>query len=451
MPWPFVPDDNRDSAGDQEGRTPNRPDPGRPDLNRHDRRMKWRKARRSAKRETAPAPRPQANPVLFESYEPRLLLSGVPAGTVLANSTGSAEFLDADGTKVTATLTGPGQFQVVQGAALPTLLITGTDATSTFTLAGAGGNGWVNLEGVTLAGPMASFTAATTDPVSSFTVQGAVQTIVLGNVRDMVLSSTAAIGGVTVESWQSGGVVANGIVAPSLDSLVSTGQLNMSMTLTSLDLALGSVLAGAITGGTWQVAGDIGSITARSVGANWNADVVGRTGTVATGGIFSGTIATKAIDVFAVGGSLVGAHLMVGATLGADGKLGGTGADADTFGAGYLGQLRVAGAVIGARIHVGVNPVNGVFDDGDDVVVGGAASRIQTLMVGGRIDSTSRIVTGVLPPTFFAGGRSYSPAGAPRSLATSPEDRTLPSLSAALANDTGPSATDGVSAAGQAT
>jgi uncharacterized protein YjiK len=436
MPWPFGPDEMGDSAGDSAGR----------DLNRHDRRQKWRKQRRSAKHEAAPAARPAANPVLFESYEPRLLLSGVPVGTVLASGTGSADFQDADGTKVTATLTGPGQFQVVQGAALPTLLITGTDATSTFTLGGAGGNGRVNLEGVTLSGPMASFTASSTDPVSSFTVQGAVQSIVLGNVRDMVLSSTAAIGSVAVESWQSGGVVANGIVAPSLGSLESAGQLNMSMTLTSLDLALGSVLAGALTGGMWQVAGDIGTIAVRSVGAGWSADVVGRTGTVATGGIFSGTLATKAIDVFAVGGSLVNAHLMVGATLGADGKLGGSGADADTFGAGFIGQLRVAGAVIGARIHVGVDPVNGVFDDGDDVVRGGSASRIQTLMVGGRIDSTSRIVTGVLPPSFFAGGRSYTPAGAPRTLATSPGDRTLPTLSAALVNDTGPSATDRVTA-----
>ncbi len=436
MPWPFGPDEMGDSAGDRDGR----------DANRHDRRLKWRKQRRSAKHEAAPAARPAANPVLFESYEPRLLLSGVPAGTVLASGTGSAEFLDADDTKVTATLTGPGQFLVVQGAALPTLLITGTDASSTFTLGGVGGNGRVNLEGVTLSGPMASFTASSTDPVSSFAVQGAVQSIVLGNVRDMVLSSTAAIGSVAVESWQSGGVVANGIVAPSLGSLESAGQLNMSMTLTSLDLALGSVLAGALTGGMWQVAGDIGSIAVRSVGAGWSADVVGRTGTVATGGIFSGTLATKAIDVFAVGGSLVGAHLMVGATLGADGKLGGTGVDADSFGAGFIGQLRVAGAVIGARIHVGVDPVNGVFDDGDDVVRGGSASRIQTLMVGGRIDSTSRIVTGVLPPSFFAGGRSYTPAGAPRTLATSPGDRTLPTLSAALVNDTGPSASDGVTA-----
>ena len=436
MPWPFGPDEMGDSAGDRDGR----------DANRHDRRLKWRKQRRSAKHEAAPVARPASNPVLFESYEPRLLLSGVPVGTVLASGTGTAEFLDADDTKVTATLTGPGQFQVVQGAALPTLLITGTDATSTFTLGGVGGNGRVNLEGVTLSGPMASFTASSTDPVSSFAVQGAVQSIVLGNVRDMVLSSTAAIGSVAVESWQSGGVVANGIVAPSVGSLTSAGQLNMSMTLTSLDLALGSVLAGALTGGMWQVAGDIGSIAVRSVGAGWSADVVGRTGTVATGGIFSGTLATKAIDVFAVGGSLVGAHLMVGATLGADGKLGGTGADADTFGAGFIGQLRVAGAVIGARIHVGVDPVNGVFDDGDDVVRGGSASRIQTLMVGGRIDSTSRIVTGVLPPSFFAGGRSYTPAGAPRMLATSPGDRTLPTLSAALVNDTGPSGTDGVTA-----
>ncbi len=436
MPWPFGTDDAGGDSGAAEGAS----------LNRHGRRLKWRGQKGKAKREAAPKAKPPATPpVLFEAYEPRLLLSGAPVGTVLASSTTAADFLDADGTKVTATLTGPGQWQFVQGTALPTLIITGTNATSTFSIAGVGGDGRVALEGVTLAGPMAAFGAPTTDPVSTFSIGGAVQTIVLGNVRDMVLSSTAAIGEISVQGWQGNGVVANGISAPSVGTLASAGQLNLSMTLSGLGQALGSVLAGgALSGGLWQVAGDVGSIGARAIGAGWAADVAGAVGVVQTSGAFSGTLATQSLDVMSIGGSFLGGQLMVGANLGGNGRLGGSGFDADTFGAGYIGQLRVAGAMIGARVHVGVDPVNGVYDDGDDRIVGGAASRIQTLIVGGRIDSTSRIVTGVLPPSFFAAGKAYTPATTPRRVGTVPGDSMRPELMAALVNDTGPSATDGV-------
>ncbi|MCC6717083.1 MAG: choice-of-anchor D domain-containing protein, partial [Acetobacteraceae bacterium] len=449
MPWPFGPDTRGGDAGN---------------LNRHGRRAKWRDRRQQAKRaaaggaarvhgaeraDMAPA-KPsavQAAPVLFESYEPRLLLSGAPIGTVLASSTGAADFVDADGTKVAATLTGPGQWQFIQGAALPTLTITGTDATSSFSITGVGGDGRVALEGVTVGGPLDSFSAATTDPVSAFSLGGAVQTIVLGNVRDMVLSSSAAIGSIAVDTWLSTGPVANGIDAPSLGSFTSTGQLNLDLNITGLGQALGSVLAGgALTGGVWQVAGDVGSIGARAINAGWTGDVTGEVGVVQTAGTFSGTLATASLGVIAIGGNFTGGRLLVGADLGADGRPGGADADADSFAAGYLGQLRVAGAMIGARVYVGVDPGNGTYDDGDDRIIGGAASRIQTLLVGGRIDSTSRIVTGVLPPSFFAGGKAFTPATAPRRLTTVTVDDTPPSLAAALSNDTGPSAADGITA-----
>ena len=67
-------------------------------------------------------------------------------------------------------------------------------------------------------------------------------------------------------------------------------------------------------------------------------------------------------------------------------------------------------------------------------------------LIGGRIDSTSRIVAGVLPPHFFAGGRAYTPATAPPRLSTRPGDSAAPSLTVALAADTGPSATDRITA-----
>ena len=204
MPWPFGPDkDGTNSGGGSDAA-----DSAGQGLNRHGRRLKWRGQRQKLQEEPqspqrGPAKRVAA-PVLFESYEPRLLLSGAP-GTVLASSSGAADFIADNGTKVTATLSGPGQWQFVQGAALPTLIITGTDATSAFSITGAGGSGRVLLEGVSVAGAIGTFDAPSTDPVSGFSLGGGAQSIVLGNVRDMVLSANAAIGSLTVAGWTTTG------------------------------------------------------------------------------------------------------------------------------------------------------------------------------------------------------------------------------------------------------
>ena len=50
----------------------------------------------------------------------------------------------------------------------------------------------------------------------------------------------------------------------------------------------------------------------------------------------------------------------------------------------------------GARVHVGVDPVNDVYDDGDDLILGGAASRIHTMLIGGRIDLSNSTLPSVL-------------------------------------------------------
>ncbi len=146
------------------------------------------------------------------------------------------------------------------------------------------------------------------------------------------------------------------------------------------------------------MAGDVGSIDARSAGSAWTGSFAGEVGVVQTSGDFAGTLAASSLHVLAVGRGLLGAHIEIGATLGADGRPGGLGTNADSFGAGYLGQLRVGGSLLAARVHVGVDPVNGVYDDGDD------------LIIGGRVDGASRIVAGALPATLHVGGRDTAAA-----------------------------------------
>ncbi|HRD86598.1 MAG TPA: hypothetical protein PLF63_15680, partial [Rubrivivax sp.] len=211
MPWPFGPDKD----GTNSGEGGNAADAAGGGLNRHGRRLKWRSQRQKAqeKRGTAQARSAKRAGLIHDG------LDVSPVGTVLASSTsGPADFVADNGTKVTATLSGPGQWQFVQGAALPTLIITGTDASSNFSITGAGGTGRVLLEGVSVAGAIGTFSAPSTDPVSSFSLGGGAQTIVLGNVRDMVLTASAAIGSLSVAGWATTGPVANGLVAPSLDA-----------------------------------------------------------------------------------------------------------------------------------------------------------------------------------------------------------------------------------------
>jgi hypothetical protein len=86
--------------------------------------------------------------------------------------------------------------------------------------------------------------------------------------------------------------------------------------------------------------------------------------------------------------SLTGSRVMSAAALGADGKLGGTGPDADTFAPGSIGTVRVLGAIDTAEITAGRDPVDGVFNNGDDRVLGGAESVIRSVTARSATDDS---------------------------------------------------------------
>jgi hypothetical protein len=90
---------------------------------------------------------------------------------------------------------------------------------------------------------------------------------------------------------------------------------------------------------------------------------------------------------------MTGARVMSAASLGADGKLGGTNADADTFGPGSIASLRVTGDIAASTISAGLDPVDGVFNNADDRIVGGASSIIRSV-VAHSADASSRFVAG---------------------------------------------------------
>ena len=114
-------------------------------------------------------------------------------------------------------------------------------------------------------------------------------------------------------------------MATAAPILPSNAGLNLDLDISGLGLppaqaplgqaplgqALGSVLAkGALLGGTWQVAGEVGSIAARSVGSAWTGSAwtgsfAGEAGVIQTSGDFAGTLAASSLRVLAVGRGLL--------------------------------------------------------------------------------------------------------------------------------------------------
>lgn len=164
-------------------------------------------------------------------------------------------------------------------------------------------------------------------------------------------------------------------------------------------------------------------------------------GTITLGSIQGGTVAVPSVEALTILGSVTNAKIYVGATLGQDGQPGGTGANVDTYGQGSIGLFTVTGSVTGTTVGVGIDPVDGIFSNGNDTLIGGSASSIGGIIIGGALNTDSRIIAGALPASALINGRLVS------NLANDPRfstDVTGPALTAGLAQDTGTYSTDGL-------
>lgn len=111
-------------------------------------------------------------------------------------------------------------------------------------------------------------------------------------------------------------------------------------------------------------------------------------------GTLTGTLASAGpITSLAFAGDVRG-KVFSGANYGVNGKAGGTGTAADTFAAGRIGKVTVAGNTVGATFAAGVDPVNSRLLDGNDILVGGSSSSIGTIAVKKGADASTRFVAG---------------------------------------------------------
>ncbi|MGC1560076.1 MAG: Ig-like domain-containing protein, partial [Bradyrhizobium sp.] len=448
------------------------------------------------------------SPVMFETLEPRVLMNASPVGQVtqtnIASSTQPVVVQDVNGTQLTVSLSGHGSWQITQRPNGLQLTVTGTDANSQLTLTtsppgshhGSGGDSddqhssapHFLLNSIDIKGAIGAVSGQDVDVQGNFTAEGAIgavslgdfkansqfnllsssptSDIDLGNVTDLSFAAAGFIGNLEVESWISDGNAPSQITGTGIGRLSSEGNFGASLSLSGAQQTasngkgngngngedndgdsdgqtLGSVsVGGQISGGLWYVVGNTGAISAGSVAQSWDGDFTSSVEQISTYGDFDGQIATPRLEDLQVGGNLSHALLLIGADLGADGKLGGTGANADHFGQGELDQLSVGGSVIASRIRVGVDPVDGTLDDGTNTLIGGAASDIDQFSVEGTLDSATSIVAGAFPHQASIDDQRINPL-ADGHFHTSPID-LRPTLTAQLVNDTGTSATDGV-------
>ena len=356
----------------------------------------WRAARRAT-----PAERPQ-----FETLEPKLLLSAdlmpldqaVPQTVVrqieVATPTRALETANmmramaVASVAPTVAVTGPGTGALVAQGGGYLLQLSGTTAATGVSLSSAT---QVLLTGITANSAVGTLNLANADLQGSASFAAGVAGLTLGQVRQ----STLSVAGGTDFVFKAGAVSDSRVSAPSanvaatvaswtgssrlegagLKTLAVTGDMTADVFLSGMSTGytLGAVQAGgAIGGGLWSIHGRANSISAGNTAAAWRMNISSTLVQLVVKGDASGDIALAGLQLLQVGGSVRGLHLLVGANLGDDAALGGSGANADSFRAGTLARLRIGGDLIDSSIFISVDPVNGVFGDGNDRQLGQA-------------------------------------------------------------------------------
>lgn len=171
----------------------------------------------------------------------------------------------------------------------------------------------------------------------------------------------------------------------------SLGDVNVSGTLRAMNArnsdifgtlhvtgAIGTLNVGNISGNVWS-GGSIAGINAGNLTGNLFA--TGALGRLRFHNV-SGTIASGSGAISSItAASMDSARVLSGANLGADGLVGGAAgtADADTYGAGAIGSIRVSGAITKSFIGAGVDPVDSTFGNSNDKVIGGTTSKISSI------------------------------------------------------------------------
>jgi hypothetical protein len=309
----------------------------------------------------------------------------------------------------TASLTTSGSKATVTGSALGlgSIQLSGTTRGSTLSIRGSAKTP-ATLGGISDASPLGGIVAPTVNITgdinlssagtlslgsisnSSITIGAGAPgriAITAGAVTNSTLSSAVPITSLRAASWTT--TAADRITAPSIASLQISGAFNPSLTLTAggKTPALSSArITGAVSGGSWNVSGGVGTVSAGSIAGTWSG-VLGavRSLTIKAGGLSSALSATT-IGTLSIGGDLTGTINTTGAvqTVHVTGGMSNSSIGVATV----MGSLIVGGAVSGSTISTGgsVRSISVGSITGSAVSIGGAQvspSGIFTLNLAG--------------------------------------------------------------------
>ena len=327
------------------------------------------------------------------------------------------------GPTVTLSITGPGTGNVVETADGTSVSVVGTTAASTVSITSAGDApftintftdnyrlGALSAPDMTLAGIPAdalvgSLTLST--GVDRVTLAGVTDggitigpdghaALSLGTVTDTALSApNSSLASLTVNSWSdttSDAIITRGI----LGGLTSAGDFGPRLSLTGVatPLALGSAsIGGTLDSPVWSIGTNVGTVKVGGVAAGFSGDIGGSVASLTDAGDLAGVLAAKSFGDVVIGGSLLDADILAGATLGLNGQLGG---GDDTFNAGRIASVQVGGNVTGSLVAAGFKPAS----DAPFTPVGGTlipGGSIGALTVDGTTDATSRFAAASLP------------------------------------------------------
>jgi hypothetical protein len=395
-------------------------------------------------------------------------------GTVGGKANVPLSLTDGDGTVVLFTLKGAGTGEVVPAISGASLVVTGTTAASSVSISAKGGDGFATLKDITVAGSLKSLLApnidiaggvdfnadgANTGTVGSLrfhdvlnsghiTINGAgvPLTFAAHNVSGIFLGTLEPIKSITINQWPDEGA----IVAASVAKLTAAGALNVDMLLSGAGVAtgkntLGGVKVGSLTGGAWSINGNSASISTGDVDS-WNASITGKlAGLTARGNVVNSLLAASQIGKISISGNVADTGFVGGANFGNDAQPGGTEGAADTFAVGSILSVSVGGSFTNSIVAAGLDPVDDVIFNGNDVLINGG--QLKAITVKGAV-TDSYFLAQLLPASVSLDGVKVTPNPGvdPRFTipVTSSGPNTPPILSAALTTDTGSSASDRV-------
>ena len=210
------------------------------------------------------------------------------------------------------------------------------------------------------------------------------------------LTITNAIGAINI----AGGAASGAWTAANFAAIQITGG-DFSVALTSTAPSAGAKPKPAVAGLTVKGGDFTGAITALG---SVSSVAISADKTNHGGNIVDATITAHGIGSVAATGDVRESLILSGADLGQQALLGGAGVAADTFAAGAIGSVKIGGNVTGSVIAAGLSTTDVLLKNGHDSVVGGAASSIGSLQIGGAADASSYFVAGQFTTSPVIGG-----------------------------------------------